>query len=363
MYSILEYVQNTKVTFSDQPFCEGDSLVLGQLCYVYFDNVVPAPSVQARVPLQFLVKEPVLSKILEGARVPHLNRQLLLAMAESPRFSDMEIGGYENRIDLYKEEQFSAVTFFFGDNGCIAFRGTDTYYVGWKESLNLASRFPIPSQLSGAAYVSNMAKQVKGKLYLCGHSKGGNTAAYALGYCSKEAYDKIEAAYSLDGPGFPAGVLSHTARLRMKRKLKKTIPQASLVGGLLQDGISPSVISSKAFWFLQHDPYTWQLSSQGAFLQKESVSLFSCFLNRRINRWISVLSTQQLEQLSHGVYQVLCSFGGTSFNDLPPQWRGAILRSLRGMATVKPCVYKDLFYGVALFLFLPIVEKRRNKSA
>ena len=61
----------------------------------------------------------------------------------------------------------------------------------------------VPSQLRAADYVQRAARRYKGwKLYLGGHSKGGNLAVYSAVNCGKTVQNRIVAVYNNDGPGF-----------------------------------------------------------------------------------------------------------------------------------------------------------------
>ena len=65
---------------------------------------------------------------------------------------------------------------------CIAFRGTDSTLVGWKEDFNMSFLPVIPSQHDALEYVEQISEHYKGRLYICGHSKGGNLAVYASAF-------------------------------------------------------------------------------------------------------------------------------------------------------------------------------------
>ena len=84
--------------------------------------------------------------------------------------------------------------------GVVAYRGTDATLVGWKEDFNLSFESPIPAQTDAVAFL-NAAAGSFDRLYLCGHSKGGNLAVYAAAHCADEARRKVVEIYSFDGPG------------------------------------------------------------------------------------------------------------------------------------------------------------------
>ena len=118
---------------------------------------------------------------------PHLGRLLMeqdvslfQALGESRRFGGMALSDYVNHLDPTEEEQFSAVTVALG-NGIryLAYRGTDSTLVGWKEDFNMTFLIPVPAQREGLDYLNYVARKRRGALMLGGHSKGGNLAVYA----------------------------------------------------------------------------------------------------------------------------------------------------------------------------------------
>ena len=207
---------------------------------------------------------------------------LLHAVCESPRFRALRVGEYAERLSERDQQQFAAMTF---DVGCgspdllyIAFRGTDGTLVGWKEDFNMAVRCPVPSQESAYRYVDSILDRSEGFLssegspaiMLGGHSKGGNMAVYAA---MQVAHDDIEAAgerarrlgllpaldgpvpgrnvriariFSHDGPGLPELMVRGQAYRTVESRIRKTVPESSVVGMLLQSNAKVIVVKADA---------------------------------------------------------------------------------------------------------------------
>lgn len=104
----------------------------------------------------------------------------------SPRFRDILVMGCEAISDPKLQQQFAAMTLQLApDLRYVAFRGTDSTFLGWKEDLNMAFLYPVPAQQSAARYLDEVAKRVPGKLFVGGHSKGSNLAVYSAMNCSE----------------------------------------------------------------------------------------------------------------------------------------------------------------------------------
>lgn len=340
MANILDYLQEVTAGFSEKPFCEVDSLILSQLSYLDFEGLVPGPEGEP-VPLSQISGEGARAIMTRHDRVPELDSELIRRAAENPRFSGLQLAGYVNIIDKEAEEQFSAVTFLLKNEVYVAYRGTDSSYVAWKEDFNLAFLNPVPAQLAGAAYLDWAAGRFSDPLRVGGHSKGGNIAVYSSLFCSPETRKRVISVYSHDGPGFPEGVLQSPEFAEMQARLHKTIPQSSLVGLLLQHQENYRIIRSSKFWLLQHDPYSWVVEN-GSFQYLEELSYGARFLDKNLNAWIASLSPQELSDFADALYKVLCALPGDSFSDSPETWWSAVFDTLNGLKGLDKDTYACL---------------------
>ena len=80
------------------------------------------------------------------------SRDLLFAVCASPRFRCARLTDFRFKTDKVSEEQFAAMTFRLPDGtSYVAFRGTDSTVVGWKEDFNMTFLSPVPAQEEAAA--------------------------------------------------------------------------------------------------------------------------------------------------------------------------------------------------------------------
>lgn len=131
------------------------------------------------------------------------------------------------------EKQFSAITILLEDETAfLAFRGTDSSLVGWKEDFNMSFMDAVPAQREAEAYLGMIAVCFDRELRLGGHSKGGNLAVYAAAMCPYEVQSRILAVYNHDGPGFQANMLRREGYQRVLSRVHTFLPQSSVVGML-----------------------------------------------------------------------------------------------------------------------------------
>ena len=205
MPNMLDYLsQRGGLSFDEAPLSPVDALILSTLSYVQFDNLISqnlreAPKIselsQMLLELPFEAQKSRLRDRRDG--------ELLEAMGKSRRFGPLRLTGARELTDDQRELQFAAITLLLENGGALlAFRGTDGTLTGWKEDLNLSFLDVIPGQEASRAYLEDMARLCPGKLYVAGHSKGGNLAVYGAVRSRDDTRKRVEAVYNYDGPGF-----------------------------------------------------------------------------------------------------------------------------------------------------------------
>ena len=332
MKNMIEYVIGEKHSFTNKTFSSVDSLVLSQMAYLKFDGIVPSLSDTAlAVPVREIAAMGDINILFQDVRESKNNQQLFLAFVNSPRFCDTKLAFYINQFDDKAEKQFSAITFLLNDDSAyIAFRGTDSTFIGWKEDFNMAFISPIPSQKEGTDYLNVVANRVSGKLRTGGHSKGGNIAVYSAIHCDPSVQNRIEHIYSHDGPGFRDEVLRSNGYLMIKDRINKTLPQSSIIGMLLHHQEQYSVVKSNRIWFMQHDPFSWLIDGSD-FQYLPSISKSATYMNGTLNQWVNLYDDQKRELFINTLFQILQATEATTFYDLTGDWLKRAVAALGAM--------------------------------
>ena len=111
--------------------------------------------------------------------------------------------------DIYdsQDKQFAAVTYVI-PNGptVVAFRGTDSTIIGWKEDF-MISYTSVPSQDLALSYAIKHVGEADGDVIILGHSKGAHLALFAAAHLEEKYQDKLLHVYLNDGPGFNPDIL------------------------------------------------------------------------------------------------------------------------------------------------------------
>lgn len=305
-------------TFDEFPFNEVDALIFSSLSYVQFWKYVPSLSDKKEgISLLDLTEDDiVVYKMCEGCIDEPRNRALLLTMRNKKRYQNVFLHFYEDSFDASVAEQFSAISFLLPGAVIVAFRGTDPTFIGWKENFQLSFLDVIPAQEKARIYLDQVAKKTKGKIYICGHSKGGNLAFHAALQCHKKTRDRLERVYNFDGPGFSKNVFVGDVYEELKDKMYKYIPKSSIVGLLMNHSKDFVVIKAAGFWIIQHDLFLWRINKKGHIHPVKNNSYHSRVFERANQEWINSISKEDRILFTDTLCEVLCAVGNVSIFDI-----------------------------------------------
>lgn len=280
------------LSIKDFPFNEVDALILSELVYVEFENVVPYQGEERSITIAQAAKR--YRKKRGKTTLYYADKEdLLNVLAQSPRFAEMTLCNYVSMTDVIEQEQFAAMhvnispilTF-------VAFRGTDSTIVGWKEDFNMSYMMPVPAQTSAVEYVNTTCKGVFRKYWLGGHSKGGNLAIYSGVYCSPKLQRKIVKINSFDGPGFNRKVVDDPQYIEVKDRISAFVPISSIIGMLMEHEEEYKVVKSCENAIRQHEGFSWQIE-RDSFVLAEEVDEFSQKISKILKSWLKNVSDRE----------------------------------------------------------------------
>ena len=322
MANLMDYLDwRGDLTLAVSPFNEVDALILAELSFVDFEGIVPPPEVGRGVKLNEAA-EAFFARhggrdVDMGVLVPDGISQMLRKLMASPRFCGMTLNGYEALLDDEVEEQFSALTIDLGNGSIyISFRGTDDTIVGWKEDLNMSFLEEIPSQKQAVDYVARIARQYPEKtLRIGGHSKGGNLAVYSAAKSSGDIQERIVAVHNNDGPGFVWDISKTPGHKRIAGRIHTVLPQASVVGMLMEHEKRYQVVYSTYEGLYQHDGFSWQVKGT-QFVHLDDFSREGKLVDEALSSWADSLNSQQREALAEALYSVFTATGAKTLSEL-----------------------------------------------
>ena len=308
MSSIFDYLTwRGDVTFGNAPLCPVDALIFSILPYIRLEGLVPSSLREEPVRLADAASAYFARPIAEELQDSDHHR-LLRALAASPRFSGLRVLGARKVIDRKQGMQFAAITVLLpGQNLFVAFEGTDNTLVGWYEDFRMTYECPVPAQLRAAEYLREVAlSHPLRRIFVGGHSKGGNLATYAAVWSGAETAHRIRAVYNNDGPGFCDGTLNTPEYLAMRRRIHTYLPASSIVGVLLEHDDRYEIVKSTAKGLRQHDPYSWCVLGADFEYTAERTA-FGTKTEEILDRFVSGMSPERRRLLGEALFTVLQS--------------------------------------------------------
>lgn len=319
MGNLVDYIHwRGDLTLERDPFNEADNLVLSYLAYANLDGIAPAPGegylTLVEVSEAFFERhsEEELEKDKSFvASVPYAMRD----MAACARFRKIRIQNYINRRDVNLSLQLAAMEIVLDDGSSyVAFRGTDDFIVGWKEDFFLSSK-TVSAQKEAAEYLDLVGGRCRGAIRVGGHSKGGNLAVYAAVNCAPKVQEKIVEVYTNDGPGFTKGFIDSPKLKKMLPKIRRYIPESSVIGMLLEHAKEPVILASTAKGVLQHDGLSWEIMGT-QFVRCGELGKAAKIFDETMRSWLDPLNDEQRESFINDFFSVLEAPGAETLTEL-----------------------------------------------
>lgn len=379
----------------------------------------------ATVPLSELLRGEDFSSMFSSGstKVDEFRKNLLLAVESSPRYRGMRVGEVlerfdESNIDDSCEQQFAAVTFDLTDcigSSCfvVAFRGTDNTLVGWKEDFNMAFRCPVPAQESAAEYLLSISRRackyscksggIRGifssvgdyfanlfnkksdldksdntnsndcdlsdcdlsdnpKIFVVGHSKGGNMAAYAamrLDAQDRSLGNHISKIYSMDGPSFGSDVVDPKVFSRVVSRIEKVVPQSAFIGLIMDTGVPYKVTAADSIGLMQHFGMYWQVKD-GDFDYCDCVTPRALAVSKAANEWMMSLPFEERKRRIDSVYSMFSSLGYSTFDEMSSHWSEVVPALLKIAMHMDSKTYELIRSVMSAFALASVPSDKKN---
>ncbi len=366
METILTFAEkNRDKSFEELPFGIVDSLILSQISYfkyegssfekIYFGKkVCEYYREYAKVPSSIIIK---------GMLTKAGDEKLIPILAEGGRHGALRACRYVEELSDEKEKQFAAITFEIArDEYFIAFRGTDTSIVGWKEDFAMSFQEEIPAQRAALEYARETMESLPGRFYIAGHSKGGNLAVYAAMNLPEAMQKRVKAVYSFDGPGFLKEVYDKSNYEGLRKSVLKIVPKSSVVGMMLEEYADYKVVQSTAELYWQHNPYTWAVEGND-FIYLEEEDSFSKLVKRSLDGWLEEIDFAERKKIINTVFNVMYDAGMTSFAELTELKYERIRMILEATSNVDQEEKRRVYGAVRRLLSITAEELRRTARA
>lgn len=325
IYDYLDYYKNC--SFEEVGFNQMDAMLFACLVYLPIKSFSENKSYKDFVSYAYTFYKDDYSGVMKPSSFALLNK-----IKTSKRYENIIISNFKNVRN--NDTQFGAMSVRFNDNLLIAFKGSDSSLISWIENLRLNYQYPTYTQSKGIKYAKDNILDSDKKVYLVGHSKGGNLAMCAGMEIPSGLRDKVKVIYNFDGPGFLKKEYEKKFNL-IKEKVVNIVPTGSVVGMCLYNDNFKSV-KSKDLAFGEHYPVGWGVF--GEFFVKTSLSRVSKQIHEMTTTNLDAVDKKQLGE----TIEELCKGLGVDYDSDFHLSISEIWEIIRNMKGIDPKVYKYL---------------------
>ncbi|MBR4426485.1 MAG: DUF2974 domain-containing protein [Spirochaetales bacterium] len=308
------------LSFSQDGFNEVDMLLFSELVYAPIENY-------SKDFCAYCGEGPTLPSILrtvypnplpKGTSYVFQPRYDLWYMIENQiRFSEVRLDRFVSDFEPENDKQFAAAVFCCIIKGMkvavVSYRGTDATVTGWKEDFDMAYKSPIPAQTDALTFLNSVLLSGYDRIFVAGHSKGGNLAMYASAFCKSP--ERICGIYNFDGPGLSDEILKSQQWRRIEPIIRSFIPESSIIGLLLGHDTKPFIVKSDSMSIKQHNPFYWHVSGTG-FVRSDDTTFSSRFLDGTLHSFLESCTMEQKELLVRTTFEVLEVSGAVRVRDI-----------------------------------------------
>lgn len=312
LFNYLEEFGNQ--SFDTLPFNEIDNLIFSNFAYIRLNHIFKSVSeISIEDAYNIFISSPKSEQVYRDKK----DLKFFEVLSQSSRYKKLKLLYHHELYDQSKGAQFGAITIELRPlEYYIAFRGTDNEVVGWQEDLDLVFKI-VPAQSEAVKYLQMVASKNEAKLYIGGHSKGGNLAIYAASHIEEVIYDRIIAIYNNDGPGFDDQIVDAHKIISITPKLTNYVPKTSIISVIMNQYGKQVVIDSSSVGIFQHDPYSW-LIEENHFVTLEKRNQTSQFFEELIKRWLDNIDQSERKAFVEGVFNVIYASKAIEVKDVIP---------------------------------------------
>ena len=212
-----------------------------------------------------------------------------------------------------------------------------------------------------AEYLDNLPLTKNSRLYVGGHSKGGNLAVWGAGHASPATRDRIVRVYSNDGPGFSEKMLESEAYRTLADRIDSLVPQSSLVGMLLSHD-ECDVIRSSQLGIFQHNGLSWEVMG-GSFVRAHRLSGRGVRNDSVIRARIDSMTMEERKKFTELFFGILESTGARTLTELNAGSIRNVIIMLRTVSDMDRETKEMALYLIGkLFDIRPLTVPRKQKK-
>lgn len=300
-YGLLNYVNRHKRGSFSKGFTEIDFLIFSCLSYLKFDYIRP------NLKEIFNLTSVELKLITPEHTTPFtaLVCKMYESIKNAPKYKSIKVIDYKSYFSSENNTQFFGIAYLIdSSNIIVAFRGTDSTVVGWREDLALCYE-GMNSHKHAHDFLENLIKKFTSQdIYVVGHSKGGNLALYSYLMLDTPLVPRIKQVYLYDNPGVNPNHLDIVENYKNRlHKINSYIPTESVIGVLLLRLEARLIVRSSEKSLAQHNPFTWKIE-KNQFIREFQLNEKYLRFESAINNWLKTMTDEEKRTLFTTLFDI-----------------------------------------------------------
>ncbi len=354
MKNINSYIKEfSNISFNDADVNEVDCLILCQISYLNLEYSGCNPNESFYFKDLFKIENAVSLSL--NSIVYKNNVKMVKLLSNSNRYKNIYFKHYFKETNNEKKQQFFAVSFFINDDIYVCFRGTDASITGWYEDFNMSYLIETPSQKLAVEYLNKMYYKYNAKIYVLGHSKGGNLALYSSIYADDIVKENIVKIYNFDGPGFNDKLIFENQKyLNIKNKVITISSSMSIIAMMMYHSDNIEFIKASGFGLFQHDSFNWHINGM-KFIRENDNLFYSKLIDKITDKIMNETTPQERERLVNILFYIASETPNSSLFDIKKN----PYKYINGMLKRKKLLSDEdlLFYNEKIKLIKSIISK------
>ena len=117
---------------------------------------------------------------------------------------------------------------------------------------------------------------------------------------------------------------AHTCIDNVESRIRKTVPESSVVGMLLQSNAKVIVVKADAVGIMQHMGNSWQVAENGDFERENELTVTAQLIKRTLDDWLDTVGQKQRERAIDQIYEIFAAAGYGNIADLMANWTDSL---------------------------------------
>lgn len=285
-------------------FNELDGIVFSALSYIRIEEIFH----KDYIPMMDIISK--LSSFNKKKREKYYmydnDEKLIDVMSKSTRYNTLNIIDKMTCFNVKAKTQFFAFAVRLTKNEIVvAYRGTDQTLLGWYEALKLGYDEYVGGQKKAKEFLTKVIDDNPyDKIYVVGHSKGGNYAIYAASAVDTDYQKNIAEIYNYDGPMLLLKTRKKTNYNYIRDKITSYLPCDCVVGTILGTDGKVKVIDSEHVSLAQHVYYFWKVEDT-KFKKGVRRTLASNAFESTFPKWASSMNEKEVRDALNVIFSWL----------------------------------------------------------